>query len=110
MEVLDERGAVIIIHPHRPAPHPEKIIETPPFAMYEYTAEWSAACTIVEKKLSANIVDEVMLSRADYVGIVSAAAANKSGVFAWREGEAGTPIIDDSPLTMECAVVDNYET
>ena len=29
---------------------------------------------------------------------------------AWREGEAGTPVIDDSPLVMECEVVDNYET
>ena len=65
---------------------------------------------IAEKKLSVNIVDEAMLPRADYVGTVSAAAADKSGVFAWREGEAGTPVIDDSPLVMECEVVDNYET
>lgn len=75
-----------------------------------HKAHFSNKNIIVEKKFSVNIVDEAMLSRADYVGTVSAAAANKSGVFAWREGEAGTPIIDYSPLTMECAVVDNYET
>lgn len=43
MEVLNERGAVVIIHPHRPTPYPEKIIETTPLAMYEYTAETTRA-------------------------------------------------------------------
>ena len=36
MKVLNERHAVIIIHPHRPTPYPEKIIATTPLAMYEY--------------------------------------------------------------------------
>ena len=39
MEVLNERHAVIIIHPHRPTPYPEEIIATTPLAMYEYPAE-----------------------------------------------------------------------
>ena len=39
MKVLDERNAVIIIHPHRPTPYPEEIIATTPLAMYEYPAE-----------------------------------------------------------------------
>ena len=39
MEVLNKRHAVIIIHPHRPTPCPEKIIATTPLAMYEYLAE-----------------------------------------------------------------------
>ena len=43
MEVLNERGAVVILHPHRPTPYPEKIIETTPLAMYEYTAETTRA-------------------------------------------------------------------
>lgn len=43
MEVLDERHAVIIIHPHRPAPCPEKIIAATPLAMYEYPAETTRA-------------------------------------------------------------------
>lgn len=43
MEVLDERHAVIIIHPHRPTPYPEKIIAATPLAMYEYPAETTRA-------------------------------------------------------------------
>ena len=39
MEVLNERHAVIIIHPHRPTPYPEEIIATTPLAIYEYPAE-----------------------------------------------------------------------
>lgn len=34
----------------------------------------------------------------------------KSDVFVYHMGEAGTPVIDESPLVMECEVVDNYET
>ena len=60
--------------------------------------------------LSVNIVEENMLGRADYVGSVSGAKTDKSGVFAYHAGEAGTPVIDDSRLVMECEVVDNYET
>ena len=51
-----------------------------------------------------------MLERADYVGCASGARADKSDVFAWHKGKAGTPVIDESPLVMECEVVDNYET
>lgn len=43
MEVLNERHAVIIIHPHRPTPYPESIIRTTPLAMYEYPAETTRA-------------------------------------------------------------------
>ena len=60
--------------------------------------------------LSVNVVDEALLPRADYVGITSGAKVDKSQVFAWYSGEAGTPVIEDSPLVMECEVVDNYET
>lgn len=61
-------------------------------------------------KLSVNMVDEALLPRADYVGISSGAKVNKSSVFPYTIGDAGTPIIDESPLVMECEVVDNYET
>lgn len=60
--------------------------------------------------LSVNIVDEALLPRADYVGITSGAKVDKSQVFAWHPGEAGTPVIEDSPLIMECEAVENYET
>ncbi len=62
------------------------------------------------KKLSINLVSREMLPKADYVGSVSGAKVDKSGVFAYHWGENGTPVIDESPLTMECNVVDTYET
>ena len=51
-----------------------------------------------------------MLPKADYVGSVSGASVDKSAAFEYHWGENGTPVIDDSPLTMECDVVDIYET
>ena len=61
-------------------------------------------------KVSVNMVNEAVLVRADYVGCVGGAKADKSDVFIYHKGEAGTPVIDESPLVMECEVVDNYET
>lgn len=61
-------------------------------------------------KLSINLVSRDMLPKADYVGSVSGASVDKSGVFEYHWGENGTPVIDASPLTMECDVVDIYET
>ncbi|GAA6256162.1 flavin reductase [Bacteroides sp. f07] len=62
------------------------------------------------KKLSINLVSREMLPKADYVGSVSGTSVDKSNVFEYHWGENGTPVIDASPLTMECAVVDIYET
>ncbi len=62
------------------------------------------------KKLSINLVDEAMLPKADYVGSVSGNKTDKSGLFAWEQGEAGAPVISDSPLTLECSVEDVYAT
>ncbi|WP_294477581.1 flavin reductase [uncultured Bacteroides sp.] len=62
------------------------------------------------KKLSINLVDRAMLPKADYVGSVSGASVDKSHIFEYHIGENGTPVIDASPLTMECNVVDIYET
>lgn len=62
------------------------------------------------KKLSVNLVDRAMLPQADYVGSVSGAEVDKSQVFGYHTGANGTPVIDASPLTMECDVVDIYET
>ncbi len=62
------------------------------------------------KKLSINLVSREMLPKADYVGSVSGASVDKSGVFEYHWGENGSPVIDDSPLTMECDVADIYET
>lgn len=62
------------------------------------------------KKLSINLVSREMLPKADYVGSVSGATVDKSQVFDYHKGENGTPVIDASPLTMECNVVEIYET
>lgn len=61
-------------------------------------------------RLSINLVSEDMLVRADAAGCHSGATWDKSQLFAWTMGEAGTPVITMSPLTMECVVTDNYET
>lgn len=39
MEVLNERNAVVILHPHKPTPVNEEVITTAPLAIYEYPAE-----------------------------------------------------------------------
>ena len=61
-------------------------------------------------KLSVNLVDRAILPEADYVGSVSGAKEDKSTVFEYETGEAGTPVIQKSPLAMECTVVDIYNT
>ena len=53
MEVLNERHAVVIIHPHRPTPYPDGIIATTPLAMYEYPAETTRA---VVNMLARNVL------------------------------------------------------
>lgn len=62
------------------------------------------------KKLSINLVSREMLPQADYVGSVSGASVDKSHVFDYHIGANGSPVIDASPVTMECDVVDIYET
>ena len=61
------------------------------------------------KKLSINIVDRNLLSKADYVGCISGAKDDKSEVFEYSLTENGVPVIEDSPLTLECEVVDTIE-
>lgn len=61
-------------------------------------------------RLSVNIIDDALLQRADYVGCVSGVKTDKSNVFGYHTSENGTPMIDDSPLVMDCEVMDNYET
>ena len=62
------------------------------------------------KKLSINIVVEDFLPAADYVGSVSGSKTSKANVFPYTLGESGAPMIDASPVTMECTVEDIYET
>lgn len=62
------------------------------------------------KKLSINLVSREMLPNADYVGSVSGKDTDKSEVFGYHWGENGTPVIDLAPLTMECNVVDHFDS
>ncbi|CVI67138.1 Flavoredoxin [Clostridiales bacterium CHKCI001] len=62
------------------------------------------------QKLSINMVNETMLPEVDYSGAVSGAEEDKSNLFAFDMGNNGTPIITKAPLTMECSVVDIYNT
>ncbi|WP_251620760.1 flavin reductase [Odoribacter lunatus] len=62
------------------------------------------------RKLSLNLTSRQMLPRADYVGSVSGENTDKSHVFAWHAGENGTPVIDESPLSIELNVEDIYKT
>ncbi len=65
---------------------------------------------IESKKLSVNLVDRKMLTKADYVGSVSGTNTDKSNEFPFHWGENGSPVIDASPLVMECNVVDIYKS
>jgi flavin reductase (DIM6/NTAB) family NADH-FMN oxidoreductase RutF len=61
--------------------------------------------------LSINMINEKMLIEADYVGIVSGKNIDKSNAFEIFRGELQkTPLIKKSPISMECRVIDNYET
>ncbi len=62
------------------------------------------------KRLSINMVDEGILPQADYSGSVSGAKTDKSALFAYEVGKAGTLLIKKSPLVMECQVVDIYQS
>lgn len=62
------------------------------------------------KKLSLNLVDENLLPKADYIGTVSGAKQDKSHLFEYELAQNGSPIIQDSPLVLECTVVDIYST
>lgn len=61
-------------------------------------------------RLSINLVSREMLPKADYAGSVSGADTDKSTLFAYHIGENGAPLIDKSPLSMECKVVDKFKT
>ncbi len=56
------------------------------------------------RKLSINLVSREMLPETDYVGNVSGAITDKSQFLKYHCGANGTPVIDASPLTMECSV------
>ena len=62
-----------------------------------------------QHKLSVNIIDETFVAAADYTGTVSGAKVDKSDIFPYHIGEAGMPVIEQSPLVMECEDVNTNE-
>ncbi|MBQ6069826.1 MAG: flavin reductase family protein [Bacteroidales bacterium] len=74
-----------------------------------HSAHYSVKAIDAVKRFSVNIIDESFLAAADYTGTVSGAKVDKSGLFDYHLGEAGMPIIEQSPLAMECEVIDTYE-
>ena len=63
----------------------------------------------IGKLMSLNLVSPEMLEKVDYVGSVDGDKVDKSDVFGFHRGEAGTPVIDEAPLTMELKIEDVYE-
>ena len=55
-----------------------------------------------KQSMTINMVDEAMLKKADYVGSVSGRKTDKSNVFKYHLGKTGAPVIDESPIVMEC--------
>lgn len=74
------------------------------------SAHFINGCIKKNQKLSINLVNEEMLPKADVAGSVSGANESKAQLFSYTMGENGAPIIEASPLTMECTVQDIYET
>lgn len=58
MEVLNERHAVVILHPHKPTPINETVIATAPLAIYEYPAETTrAVINMISRNVPARYPD-----------------------------------------------------
>ena len=63
------------------------------------------------KTASVNLVSKDMLIEADYVGMVSGKNTDKSQVFDYFSGQLdNAPLIEKSKISMECRLVDIYET
>lgn len=58
MQILNERKAVVILHPHKPSPVHEDIIATTPLAVYEYPAETTrAVINMISRNVPARYPD-----------------------------------------------------
>jgi flavin reductase (DIM6/NTAB) family NADH-FMN oxidoreductase RutF len=72
---------------------------------------YTAKALHVGANLSVNLVDEGMLVKADYVGIVSGETIDKSEVFPIFRGQlADVPLIENAPVAMECVIKEIHET
>jgi len=72
---------------------------------------YTARALRVGANLSVNLVDEAMLVRADYVGLVSGENTDKSDVFPVFRGQLpDAPMIENAPVAMECVIEEIHET
>jgi flavin reductase (DIM6/NTAB) family NADH-FMN oxidoreductase RutF len=72
---------------------------------------YTARALRVGANLSVNLVDEAMLVRADYVGLVSGENIDKSDVFPVFRGQLpDAPMIENAPVAMECVIEEIHET
>lgn len=62
MQVLDERKAVIILHPHKPEPYNNQVMQQTPLAMQEYLAETTRAVS--------NMIARNVLAQYNHVKVV----------------------------------------
>lgn len=62
------------------------------------------------KCLSINLVTEAMMVQADYVGMKSGRIVDKSNVFDYTTDDRGIPLINSSPLSMACEVLEVIDT
>lgn len=61
--------------------------------------------------ISVNLVNEDMLIKADYVGLVSGKKVDKSDVFDYiLDSNTQMPIINEAPLTMACEIISSFIT
>ena len=74
-----------------------------------HSSHFSNTLVKANKKLSVAMISEDFVAQADYTGTVSGAKTDKSDVFKYHLGEFGTPVIEKSPLVMECEVIDQYD-
>lgn len=66
---------------------------------------------IKNKTASVNLFRKDLIKKADYVGITSGKNTDKSKVFKYYNGELdNAPLIEGTPISMECKLVDIYET
>lgn len=70
----------------------------------------TANAVLINKEYSVNIPHKNQIREADYVGMVSARSADKSEVFDFNFGDQKkSPIIENSPLNMECKLIEKIE-
>lgn len=65
---------------------------------------------ITENKVfSISLVDDTLLPKVDYSGIVSGKKVDKSDLFEWEKGEKGAPIPTEAPVTMEVEIANTLQ-